>query len=43
MPFQKNFSGIVEGVHLIFRIVCQIYGQENVSYKSENRIGKMLL
>ena len=37
---KKNIAvGIVEDVDLIFRIVCQISGQGNISYKSENRIG----
>ena len=29
---KKNNSGLVEGVDLIFRIVFQISGQDNVSY-----------
>ena len=40
---KKNYSGLVEGADLIFRIVCQVSGQDNVSYKSENCIGKRLL
>ena len=28
---------------MIIRIVCQISGQDNVSYKSKNHIGKRLL
>ena len=32
--FLKEYcSGLVEGVDLIFRIVCQISGQDNVRYK----------
>ena len=30
---KKYCSGLVEGVDLIFRIVCQISGQDNVGYK----------
>ena len=30
---KKYCSGLVEGVGLIFRLVCQISGQDNVSYK----------
>ena len=36
---KKCCSGLVEGVDLIFRIVCQISGQDNVIYESENLIG----
>ena len=30
---KKYFSGLVEGVDLIFWIVCQISDQDNVGYK----------
>ena len=40
---KKYSSGLVEGVGYIFRIVCQISGQDNTSYKSENHIDKRLL
>ena len=31
--FKKYCSGLVEGVDLIFRILCQTSGQDNVSYE----------
>ena len=38
---QKNIAMglLIEGIDLIFRIVCQISGQDNVSYKSKNYFG----
>ena len=36
---KKYCSGVVEGVDLIFRIVCQVSDQDNIVTKSKNHIG----
>ena len=37
--FKKYCNGLVESVDLIFRILCQISGQDNIGYKFQNHIG----
>ena len=38
---KKYCSGLVEGVNLIFRIVCQISGQDNISANPKIKLQKV--